>query len=104
VKHFPGELECHARRRRDQVCPQEGGVSSGRSPDGSADIRRLAQPTPGTPNSIWRVEDVVINEIMYNPISGDSDEEYIELYNRGGAPVTLDGWRLEDGVRIHLSN
>ncbi|MEO8428601.1 MAG: lamin tail domain-containing protein, partial [Verrucomicrobiota bacterium] len=35
---------------------------------------------------------------MFNPISGDDDDQYIELYNAGAAPVNLGKWRLEGGV------
>ena len=42
--------------------------------------------------------DVVINEIMYHPASERASEEYIELYNRGVAPVSLNGWRFTIGV------
>src|SRR6185369_13493190 len=38
------------------------------------------------------------NEIMYNPVSGSSDDEFIELYNRGGIAVNLGGWKLSDAV------
>jgi hypothetical protein len=44
----------------------------------------------------------VINEIMYNPISGDDDDEFIELYNRGSSPVNVGQWRFEDGVDYAL--
>ncbi len=77
---------------------QENGVASGRFPDGAATIRRLTQPTPGTANAPWQVTDIVINELMYAPISGDSNDEYVELYNRGTNTVDLTGWRLEDAV------
>ncbi len=77
---------------------QENGVASGRSPDGSDTIRRLTQPTPGLANAPWRQEAVVINELMYNPISGDDDDEYVELFNRGSESVDLAGWRFEDGI------
>jgi hypothetical protein len=42
--------------------------------------------------------DVVINEIMFHPLSDNDAEEYIELHNRGASDVDLSGWRLEDGV------
>ncbi|MBK9140144.1 MAG: lamin tail domain-containing protein, partial [Verrucomicrobia bacterium] len=77
---------------------QENGVASGRSPDGSTTIRRLTQPTPAAANAPWRREDVVINELMYHPISGDEADEYVELFNRGSQPVALAGWRFEDGI------
>lgn len=79
---------------------QEAGVSSGRYPDGSADIRRLRAVTPGAANALWRVEDVVINEIMYAPITQNSADEYIELYNRSAAPVNLGGWRFTAGINF----
>lgn len=79
---------------------QEAGVSSGRYPDGASDIRRLRGVTPGAPNALWRVEDVVINEIMYSPISQNSADEYVELYNRSAAPVNVGGWRFTAGVNF----
>lgn len=42
--------------------------------------------------------DVVINEIMYHPASEKTSEEYIELYNPGVAPVSLNGWSFTRGV------
>ncbi len=77
---------------------QQNGVASGRSPDGSDTIRRLNQPTPGTANAPWRIEDLVINELMYAPISGDSADEFIELFNRGTDPIDLSGSKLLDAV------
>ncbi len=42
---------------------------------------------------------VVINEIMYNPVSDDSDDEFLELYNPSfSESVDLSGWTLEDGI------
>jgi len=37
---------------------------------------------------------VVINEIMYEPLSGQN--EWIELYHRSEVPVDLAGWKLSD--------
>jgi hypothetical protein len=76
----------------------ENGVSSGRSPDGHPATRRLAAVTPGQPNSAPRLDPIVINEIMYAPISRDDDDEYIELYNRSNAAVDLSGWRFTSGI------
>ena len=77
---------------------QENNVSSGRAPDGSPAIRRLASPTPGAANSAWKIEDVVINEVMYHPITADDNEQFIEIHNRSGAAVNLGGWSFVDGV------
>ncbi len=82
--------------------PQERNVASGRSPDGSDSIRRLSAPTAGQPNAAWRVEDIVINELMYAPISGDSDDEFIELFNRGANAVDLSDWRLSEAVTLKI--
>jgi hypothetical protein len=38
--------------------------------------------------------DVVINEIMYAPISGEP--EWIEIYNRTNSPINLKKWKLAD--------
>ncbi|MGC8744119.1 MAG: lamin tail domain-containing protein, partial [Verrucomicrobiia bacterium] len=77
---------------------QMPGVSSGRSPDGFYEITLLANPTPGTNNTdIWR-SPIVINEIMYKPISGKNDDEYIELYNRSANAVNISGWKFTDGI------
>ncbi len=79
---------------------QENGVASGRSPDGTDTFRRLDRPTPGAANAPWRLEDIVINELMYAPISGDTADEYVELFNRGTATVDLSGWRFVDGIDL----
>lgn len=42
--------------------------------------------------------DVVINEIMYNPASGVDNDEYIELYNTTGSPIDLEGWCFTNGI------
>ncbi len=77
---------------------QANGVSSGRLPDGGADIRVLSSTTAGSPNSGLAQQDIVINEIMFNPITTERDDEYIELYNRGAGTVDLSHWRFIDGV------
>jgi len=78
--------------------PQENGVSSGRQPDGANTIRRLAQPTPGAANASWRTESIVISELMYNPISGADEEEYLELFNRTASAIDLGGWEFTAGI------
>ncbi len=41
--------------------------------------------------------DVVINEIMYDPIGDDTGHEWVELYNAGQQDVNLEGARLMAG-------
>jgi hypothetical protein len=77
---------------------QENGVSTGRYPDGAPSFRRLSAVTAGNTNAPPLASPVVINEIMYNPISGDGDDEFIEIYNRSGAPVNIGNWRFTSGI------
>lgn len=42
--------------------------------------------------------DVLINEILYHPLSGDPAEEYIEIHNTGEAAIQLKGWRVASSV------
>lgn len=83
---------------------QENGVSSGRSPDGSPTVRRLSRPTPSAANAPWRQEAIVLHELMYNPITREDDDEYIELFNRGSESVDLAGWRFEEGIEFTFPN
>ncbi|MES2640262.1 MAG: lamin tail domain-containing protein [Myxococcota bacterium] len=86
----------------------QGGVR-GRAEDGGA-WRSPREATPGEPNVIVVVEDVVINEIQYHraPVSREGEpvtersEEWIELYNRGAEAVDLGGWQLVDAVAYEL--
>lgn len=77
---------------------QANGVSMGRYPDGAPRFRQLATPTLGRANSRPLMPAVVVNEIMYNPISRNQNEEYVELFNRSGTPANLSGWRLSGGI------
>src|SRR5258708_2874283 len=78
---------------------QQNGVSFGRVPDGAATFRPLAARTPGTTNSAPRKADIVINEIMYSPVSLNPDDQYVELYNQSAGPVNLGGWKFISGIR-----
>ena len=79
---------------------QARGVAFGRFPDGAPSFHALAAPSPGGRNSALFIHDVVINEIMYHPISGQSDDEFVELYNLGAQTVSLAGWEFTDGIRF----
>jgi hypothetical protein len=65
--------------------------------------------TPWQPNVDPRVGPIVINEIMYNPPSGNQNEEYIELHNITGTVVTLyrydksTPWKFTDGIDYTFS-
>jgi len=77
---------------------QENSVATGRWPDGSHQFYPLAAQTPGLANAAARASDIVLNELMYHPISGNDDDQYVELHNRSVAPVSLAGWTLADGI------
>ncbi|MCH8046595.1 MAG: lamin tail domain-containing protein [Planctomycetes bacterium] len=64
-------------------------------------------PTPGATNNFDFRDEIVINEILYHAPPQlrtdtqpylESDEEWIELYNRGNETIDLSGWRLRDAV------
>jgi hypothetical protein len=65
--------------------------------------------TPDANNADPKVGPVVINEIMYNPPTGNQNEEYIELHNITGAPVILyrtdksTPWKFTDGIDYTFS-
>ena len=81
---------------------QENGVSTGRFPDGAAGLDRLQTKTPGAKNGRLRIPDVVINEIMYDSVSGDSNDEYVELHNRTAGSVDVSRWSLTDGIQYTI--
>ncbi len=65
--------------------------------------------TPDSNNAYPKVGPVVINEIMYNPPTGNQNEEYIELHNITGSLVTLyrydksTPWKFTDGIDYTFS-
>lgn len=74
------------------------GISTGRTPDGSPAFSELASRTPGTSNSAPLLRPIIINEIMFNSISDDDDDEYVEFYNRSTNAVNISGWRMVDAI------
>ncbi|MBL9138252.1 MAG: lamin tail domain-containing protein [Verrucomicrobiales bacterium] len=77
---------------------QRVGVSGGRYPDGGEARGDLRAPTPSLANAAPPSAEVVINEILYRPISGDEAGEYIELHHPGASDLDISGWRIVDGV------
>ncbi len=83
---------------------QAEGLPSGRFPDGAPGFRELRGPTPGGRNAPILLRDIVINEIMYNPLSGNDKDEYLELYNRGTNNIDLLGWEFDSGINYSFTN
>ena len=81
---------------------QINAVSSGRHPDGAPGFQMLSSRTAGTSNSVPYRSDIVINEIMYSPISGSDDDAYVELYNRGTGSVDMSYWRFTEGIDVMM--
>ena len=77
-----------------QFGAQQNGVATGRYPDGAPEFYRLTSRTPGTNNAAILIDDVVINEIMYGPLSEEVDDQYVELYNQGTNTISLKDWKF----------
>jgi hypothetical protein len=83
----------------------ESDVPFGRytSSTGRVDFVAMSAPTLGTANAYPKVGPIVINELMYHPVSGG--DEYIELRNIASHDVPLfdpanpaNTWQLTDGI------
>jgi PKD repeat protein len=57
----------------------------------------LLQATTGSGN-------LVINEIMYNPIGSDTNHEWIEIWNKGPSNINLTGFKLYEASTNHSLN
>ena len=79
---------------------QADGVSYGRWPNGAAEWYPMAARTPGAANSTILIRDIVINEVMYKPFSGDDNDQYLELYNKGTNAVNLGSWKFTAGLNF----
>jgi hypothetical protein len=77
---------------------QAKGIATGRFPEGAPELRELVTSTPGTPNAGLLIRDVVINEVMYHPVSGEDNDQYVELFNQGTNAVELGAWRFVAGI------
>jgi hypothetical protein len=99
-------------RQMEDFGASQTNVSLGRyykSSTGNFNFVAMDYNTPDSNNAYPRVGPVVINEIMYNPPTGNQDEEYIELHNITGALVTLyrydksTPWKFTDGIDYTFS-
>ncbi|MDP6084283.1 MAG: lamin tail domain-containing protein [Verrucomicrobiota bacterium] len=73
-------------------------------PDGSSEWFAVIKHTKGSANNPARHENVVINEVMFNPPGDHRSGEYIELFNRDTEAIDLSGWRFVDGVNFAFSS
>ncbi|MBN2508107.1 MAG: lamin tail domain-containing protein [Verrucomicrobia bacterium] len=47
---------------------------------------------------------IVISELMFNPVSGRPEDEWLELHNVTASLVNLTGWRFTRGVKFTFPN
>jgi hypothetical protein len=45
---------------------------------------------------------VVLNEVMYRPLSGEEGDQFVELHNPGTNRVEVGGWVFVDGISLTL--
>jgi hypothetical protein len=73
-------------------------TSTQRFPDGTGTWFVSSAHSLGEPNSSPAHQDIILNEIMYDPPFGLPDLEFVELYNRGDTAIQMSNWALTGGV------
>ncbi|HEY7119998.1 MAG TPA: lamin tail domain-containing protein, partial [Tepidisphaeraceae bacterium] len=73
-------------------------------PCAGALLRAAGTLDPLEQRMMLSANDVIINEIMYNSATFETADEYVELYNKGTTPVSLNGWKLAKGVDYTFGN
>ena len=97
-------------REKEELGASETAVAFGRyfkASSGTFNFVAMSLNTPGGANAYPKVGPIVINEIMYNPESGNQAEEFVELYNITGAAVNLfdaegNCWKFTDGIDFNF--
>ena len=87
-----------------QLIPHESNLSLGRDFEHPESPSLLSNPTPGEINASQYRPPIIFNELMFHPLGGQSDGEYLELYNRTDGPIELDGWQIDGDVEFHFPN
>ncbi len=93
-------------RKKEDFGASQADIAFGRyqKSDDSFNFVAMSSNTAGSANAEPKVGPIVINEIMYNPDSGNQNEEYIELHNISDSAVTLydystsEPWKFTDGI------
>ncbi len=44
--------------------------------------------------------EVMISEIMYNPLGTETKKEWIEIYNKGENALNISSWKIQDGTTL----
>ena len=81
----------------------QNGVTLGRWSNGEGQLFPMIENTLGDANSGPLISAVIISEVQYYPappvpgsVLSEDDLEFIEIYNRTGAPIDIGLWRLND--------
>ncbi len=81
----------------------QNGVTLGRWSNGEGELFPMAENSLEDANSGPLISPVIISEVQYHPESpvpgsvlSEDDLEFIEIYNRTGAPIDIGLWRLND--------
>ncbi len=91
----------------------QNGVTLGRWSNGQGELFPMTELTFDDANSGPEISGVIISELQYHPadpppgsLLSEDDLEYIEIYNRTGTPLNIEGWRLSDNVmnEVDLDN
>ncbi len=73
------------------------------TPTGSETATATHTPTVTLPPPSFPPRSVVINEVAWAGTAADSSDEWVELWNPGGAAVDFSGWVLTDGGDITIA-
>jgi hypothetical protein len=85
------------------VCPDDCGrtlclTSDAANPALPASwVQGCINGSPGATTPATCVEQVMINEINYNSSPTANSGDWVELYNKTNAAITLSGWKITDG-------
>jgi len=80
---------------------------SARHPDGTGTWFFPASPTFGGSNLFQFRTEIVINEVMFAPVSADAasgglaidrEQAWLEIFNRSSNTVSLTGWKIRGGI------
>ncbi|MGB7537187.1 MAG: lamin tail domain-containing protein [Anaerolineales bacterium] len=70
---------------------------------GSGTATFTPTPTVTLPPPSYPPHSLVINEVAWSGTAADANDEWIELWNPGGADIDLAGWVLTDGGDISVT-
>jgi len=73
------------------------------TPTGSGTATFTPSPTVTLPPPSYPPHSVVINEAAWAGTQADANDEWIELWNPGGADIDLSGWILTDGGDVSIT-